>query len=150
MTIDDVVNLINENEGIINFGSPENAIDGSWILKAERRLGFPLSDSYKWFIQNYSGGEIGSEEIYSLYGIDFETANGGDIVYQHIVDVRNGVMKDSQLVVSETDFGEVYFFDTTKFNDGEYPIYLQFPPGKNELYANNFYEFLYKRINAHI
>lgn len=150
ITKNQLVVLINGNEGIVNFGSSEDAIENSWILKAEEHLGYPLSISYKWFLHKYSGGEVGGEEIYSIYGVDFETVNGGDIIYQHIIGLKNGTVKSTQLVVSETDFGEVYFFDATQDIDGEYPIYLWSSSGEHKLYANNFYEFLYKRVKAHI
>ncbi len=48
-----------------------------WIEKAEQKLGFELPRSYKWFLKTYAGGEIGTEEIYSIYGADFESVNGG-------------------------------------------------------------------------
>ena len=150
VTINELEKLIDDNEDIVNFGSSEDAVDNKWILKAEKYLGYPLSRSYKWFLHKYSGGEVGGEEIYSIYGMDFTTVNGGDIIYQHIVGIRNGTVKPFQLVVSETDIDEIYFFDANRLINDEYPIYLRLPSGNDEIYANDFYEFLYKRIKAHI
>lgn len=82
-------NLINRNEDVAAFGTPADAVADEWIIKAEQRLGHPLPDSYKWFLRNYAGGEVGTEEIYSIYGMDFDDINGGDIVFQHINGLKN-------------------------------------------------------------
>ncbi|MGE9549506.1 SMI1/KNR4 family protein [Snodgrassella sp. CS2] len=145
-----LIEFINKNENIVNFGTPEDAVDESWILKAEKYLGFPLANSYKWFLREYRGGEICGEEIYSIYGLDFESVNGGDIVYHHIIDMKNNIMKNTQLVVSQTDFGDVYYFDYTKFDNWECPIYIMLPSAECKFYATNFYEFLYKRIKDYL
>jgi hypothetical protein len=62
---------------------------------------------------------------------------------------KAGLLDDSKLVISETDLGEVFFFDYCNFKNGECPIYLRIPSGECLLYAENFYEFLAKRIEAH-
>ena len=102
-----------------------------------------------WFLKNYAGGEIGGEEIFSIYGMDFETVNGGDIVFQYLVNQKRALLDASKLVVSETDLGEVFFFDYAEFDGEECPIYLRLPSGDYLPYAKDFYEFLRKRIEAH-
>ena len=141
--------LIESRADLVNFGSEANAVGEEWVVKAEQVLGRKLSISYKWFLQNYAGGEVGGEEIYSIYGIDFETVNGGDIVFQYLVNQKAALFDPSKLVVSETDLGEVFFFDYTKFDGDECPIYLRLPSGDHVLYAKDFYEFLIKRIEVH-
>lgn len=96
-----LIEFINKNENIVNFGTPEDAVDESWILKAEKYLGFPLTTSYKWFLREYRGGEICGEEIYSIYGLDFESVNGGDIVYHHIIDMKNNIIKTHNLLLAK-------------------------------------------------
>lgn len=59
-------------------------------------------------------------------------------------------MKHTQLVVSQTDFGDVYYFDYTKFDNGKCPIYIMFPFTECKFYTTNFYEFLYKRIKDYL
>lgn len=75
--------------------------------------------------KRYGGGEIGGEEIYSIYGLDFDTANGGDIVYQHIIGQSIGIIAENKVVVSETDYGEIYFFNYLYHSDAECPVYLR-------------------------
>jgi antitoxin YobK len=141
--------LIASQSSIVNFGTAADAVGDEWIAKAEAALNRPLSDSYKWFLRTYRGGEIGGEEIYSIYGMPFESVNGGDIVFQHLASRKAGLLDDSKLAISETDLGEVLFFDYTQFSDGECPIYLRLPSGEFQHYANDFYEFLCKRVMAH-
>ncbi|MBG5918799.1 MULTISPECIES: SMI1/KNR4 family protein [Providencia] len=149
-TLGDVEELVADHSDLVDFGTVDNSVDDIWVKKAEEKLGLQFSLSYKTFLKNFVGGEIGGEEIYSIYGMDFEDVCGGDIVYQNLMNVKNGTAKPLQLVVSETDFGEIYYFDYSKYQDGECPIYLRLPSGESKQYAANFYEFLCKRISAHL
>jgi hypothetical protein len=145
----EVEKLIAAHQSIIHFGSSSDAVDDEWLMRAEAALNRKLAQSYKWFLKRYAGGELGGEEIYSIYGVPFESANGGDIVFQHLMNRKAGLLDDSKLAISETDHGEVFFFDYKYFKDGECPIYLRLPSGEAVLYAENFYEFLAKRIAGH-
>lgn len=147
--ITEVQRLIASHGSIVNFGSSSDAVGDEWIIKAEAALNRTLPDSYKWFLKEYAGGEIGGEEIYSIYGMPFESVNGGDIVFQHLANRKAGLLDDSKLVISETDLGEVFFFDYSEFQNGECPICLRLPSGEYVHYADSFYEFLCKRIAVH-
>ncbi|EJF77818.1 hypothetical protein MCO_00764, partial [Bartonella sp. DB5-6] len=149
-TLDDVAQLVDKYSDRINFGTEDNEVNDVLIEKAEETLGLQFTSSYKSFLKNYGGGEIGCEEIFSLYGIDFKYTPAGDIVYYHLTDIENGLAKPQQLVVSRTDFGETFYFDYTQFQDGECPLYLRFPPSDPQYYASNFYEFLCKRIKESV
>lgn len=149
-TLSDVNKLVDSNSDLVDFGRTENAVDTHWVDQAEKILGLPFTSSYKTFLKEYVGGEIGGEEIYSIYGIDFDSVCGGDIVYQHLTGLKNGTTEKKQLVVSETDFGEVFYFDYSQFKNEECPILQRLPSGSSLYYANNFYEFLCKRIEAHL
>jgi len=141
--------LIQSNLSIVNFGTSEDAVSDEWIAKAEAALNRPLPESYKWFLHEYAGGEIGGEEIYSIYGLPFDSANGGDIVFQNMASRKAKLLDDDKLVVSETDLGEVFYFDYSNFHNGECPILLRMPSGESVRYADDFYEFLLKRIAVH-
>ena len=150
MSKEETQQLISKHASVVRFGSPADAVKDEWIAKAEAELNRPFPDSYKWFLKKYVGGEIGGEEIYSLYGMPFESVNGGDIVFQHLANRKAGLMDDTKLVISETDFGEVFFFDCTQYIAGEYGIFLRIPSGEIIFYAKNFYEYLYKRVAVHL
>lgn len=136
------------SSSVVNFGSAEDAVSEEWIKKAEERLGLRFSRSYRWFLENYRGGEICGEEIYSVYGEPFDDVNGGDIVYHHIIDVRNGHARKHALAVSATDLGEYFFFDYSRLNGDEVPIRVTVGSSTSD-YAEDFHEFLRKRISAY-
>ncbi|WP_375682052.1 SMI1/KNR4 family protein [Bartonella sp. CE47NXGY] len=148
-TLDDVAVLIDKYNDIINFGTAKNAVDDLQIEKAEKALGLQFTTSYKDFLKNYKGGEIGYEEIFSIYNASFEDHPAGDIVHKNLYHRKHGFATLEQLVVSRTDFGETFYFDYTQFRDGECPIYVMYPLDNCEYYASNFYEFLCKRIKVH-
>lgn len=146
----EIVELIRSNSDIVHFGSVDNKVDPSWIIKAEIKLNINFTNSYKWFLDNFYGGEIAGEEIYSIYGMEFDEINGGDIVYQNLISRKNKLSENNELIISETDLGEVFFFNYSYYKNRECPIYIRIPNGDTLYYAEDFYEFLYKRINEYI
>lgn len=144
ITPEQVSALIEANRDIIDFGTRANAPTTEWIEKAEKRMRHPLTTSYKWYLSNYGGGEICGDEIYSIYGLEFETVNGGDIVFQHIKNLELGRTDQNKIEIMTTNFGELYYFDYTQFQNGECPIYLSHSWENPQLFARDFYEFLFK------
>ena len=117
-------------------------ISDEWITKAEERLHFIFPETYKWWLKNYMGGEIYGEEIFSIYGLDFDRVVGGDIVYINELNREEGFSNSDQLVICEGEDGMFYFQkqesltnELAVFRDGEY-------------YASDFIEFLIKRIDG--
>ncbi|WP_375643998.1 MULTISPECIES: SMI1/KNR4 family protein [unclassified Bartonella] len=148
-TLDDVLELVDKYNGdIINFGTEDDAVGDLVIEKAEKALGLQFTSSYKSFLEHCKGGDIGGEEIYSLYDNPMGIP-AGDIVFQNLNDRKRGFVTSEQLIVCEADFDETFYFDYTQFRDGECPIYVMFPLDNCEYYASNFYEFLCKRIIVH-
>ena len=140
---DEIQKLIAESESFVEFADFGDGISEEWIKKAESRLGFELPNTYKWWLRNYSGGEIHGEEIFSIYEEDFDTVVGGDIVYMHELNKRDNNFADNMFVICEAD-DEVFYFDIyVQENENEYPI---FSLNANKRYANDFIEFLKKRI----
>ena len=139
--IDELKKKIASTDGV-DFGPFGEGISDEWITKAEERLHFIFPESYKWWLKNYMGGEIYGEEIFSIYGLDFDRVVGGDIVYINELNREEGFSNSDQLVICEGEDGMFYFQkqesltnELAVFRDGEY-------------YASNFIEFLLKRINV--
>lgn len=139
--IDELKKKIASTDGV-DFGPFGEGISDEWITKAEERLHFIFPDTYKWWLKNYMGGEIYGEEIFSIYGLDFDSVVGGDIVYINELNRKEGFSNSDQLVICEGEDGMFYFQKqeslTNKlavFRDGEY-------------YASDFIEFLIKRIDG--
>lgn len=139
--IDELKKKIASTDGV-GFGPFGEGISDEWITKAEERLHFIFPESYKWWLKNYMGGEIYGEEIFSIYGLDFDRVVGGDIVYINELNREEGFSNSEQLVICEGEDGMFYFQkqesltdELAVFRDGEY-------------YASDFIEFLLKRIDG--
>ena len=139
--IDELKKKIASTDGV-DFGPFGEGISDEWITKAEERLHFIFPESYKWWLKNYMGGEIYGEEIFSIYGLDFDRVVGGDIVYINELNRKQRFSNSDQLVICEGEDGMFYFQkqesltdELAVFRDGEY-------------YASNFIEFLLKRIDG--
>ena len=139
--IDELKKKIASTDGV-DFGPFGEGISDEWITKAEERLHFIFPESYKWWLKNYVGGEIYGEEIFSIYGLDFDSVVGRDIVYINELNREEGFSNSEQLVICEGEDGMFYFQkqesltdELAVFRDGEY-------------YASDFIEFLLKRIDG--
>ena len=128
--------------GGVDFGPFGEGVSDEWITKAEERLHFTFPETYKWWLKNYMGGEIYGEEIFSIYGLDFDSVVGGDVVYINELNREEGFSNSEQLVICEGEDGMFYFQkqesltnELAVFRDGEY-------------YASDFIEFLIKRIDG--
>lgn len=140
-----MIKLIKENSDIINFGDFGQGVSDFWINKAQRRLNVVFPPSYVWWLKNYSGGEILGEEIFSVYEKD--EVVGGDVIYMNELNRKNKISDTNQLLIQETDRSEVFYFDLLQVDkNGEYPVFCFFG-GKKIKYADNFLEFLAKRIH---
>lgn len=132
---------IDSTEGI-EFAPFGKGISEEWIKKAEKRLNFVFPETYKWWLINYMGGEIYGEEIFSIYGLDFDTVVGGDVVYINELNRKQGFSNDEQLVICECEDGMFYFQNQENAPvNGELPVFRD-----GEYYASDFIEFLLKRI----
>ena len=139
--IDELKKKIASTDGV-DFGPFGEGISDEWITKAEERLHFIFPETYKWWLKSYMGGEIYGEEIFSIYGLDFDRVVGGDIVYINELNREEGFSNSDQLVICEGEDGMFYFQkqesltnELVVFRDGEY-------------YASDFIEFLIKRIDG--
>ena len=124
--IDELKKKIASTDGV-NFGPFGEGLSDEWITKAEERLHFIFPESYKWWLKNYMGGEIYGEEIFSIYGLDFDSVVGGDVVYINELNREEGFSNSEQLVICEGEDGMFYFQkqesltdELAVFRDGEY------------------------------
>ena len=118
-------------------------INITWIEQTEKKLGFPLPDSYKEMLLKY--------EFISVCGIDFKTIAPPeyqedadiDIYYTYLVNLQNNLFQKDELAFFEMD-EEAYFFKIEEAGQAnEYPVYIRdYMMNEDHLYANNFQEFL--------
>jgi hypothetical protein len=142
MTKDQLVVELNKHADIVNLGTPADSPSEDWIFSAEQSLGVSLPDEYKWFLRQFGGGEICGEEIYSIYGLPFEEAVGGDVVYQNTI--ANDNLVDGKVVLSNTDFGEEFYFKIDDLG----PIFLSVGSSE-ERYATDFIDYIDKRLKSY-
>lgn len=139
-----LIQKINENSEFVHFGEFGKGVSDSWIMSAQERLNIKFSPSYIWWLKNWSGGEVGSLEIYSIYEIPFDEVTGGDIVYVNETNWKNGLTDKSQLAICEDDEGGIFYFNLNIKNPyGEYPVFYDIT---GEKFAENFIEFLLNLI----
>ncbi|MCT4665134.1 MAG: SMI1/KNR4 family protein [Flavobacteriales bacterium] len=145
MDYEKIRKLIEDKTDIVDFGNFENGISDEWIQLAQNRLGVIFPPSYVWWLKHYGGGEINGEEIFSIYEMDFDTVVGGDIVYINELNRKNGWNSQKELVIHENDQGESYYLKLDDVDEfGESPVYIDLD---KEKYANNFIDFLLKKID---
>ncbi|EOU9522271.1 SMI1/KNR4 family protein [Cronobacter turicensis] len=143
MNREEIVKLFEKHSDLVNMGTSDNAPDNNWVEAAEKALSVKLPSDYIWFLKSYGGGGVCGEEIYSIYCLPFDDAVGGDIVYQNTI--ANNNLDTGKIVLSNTDFGEEFFFDIKDMEK----VYVS--TGANrELYANNFLEYIKKRLLSYI
>lgn len=142
---EEVKKVIEQAGDDVDFARYGEGIGEKWIEDAQIRLGIPFPSSYKWWLRNYRAGEVYGEEIYGIYGIDFDKVVGGDIVYVNELNRKKYSDFEDKLIICETD-DEIFYFDLSQgLVEGEYPV-CEFYSKK--LYANSFADFLIKRIQG--
>lgn len=145
--IEDLARLIEQHRGNgIDLGTEEDAPAESWLAKSEAKLGCTLPPSYRWFVDHYGGGEIAGEEVFSIYGMEFDEVHGGDIVAQYLSHQKSRTLASDEIPVSQAHSGEVFFMKASRPDaEGEYPVFIKRGSSSIE-YAPNFAEYLRKRI----
>lgn len=113
------------------------------VKEVEFELGVEFPHSYRWFLQHFDGGAIGSDDLYAIDLTPFERP-----------DIRRYYLSWRELNVFAEDefpFFEqgtiVYFFKLSEVSSpGEYNIYEREAPYGDELYETSFGGFLKKQL----
>lgn len=133
--------LIN-NASTVNFSDFGDGVSDAAINFIDNKFGNVLPPSYKWWLKNYGGGEIGGEEIYSVYENLPEGVDAGDIFQ-----MWSKSNDKTKILLCDSNVDGFFYFDTSvATDDGELPV---FSHASNKIYAENFIDFLTKRIAVH-
>jgi hypothetical protein len=137
------VRLIEGSRSIVDFADYGHGTAAEWIATAEQEIGSPLPDSYKWWLAHYGGGEIGGEEIFSVYPRDNAAILSGDIAHNYETALANG--RDRTLIpLCNSDIDGAFTFVIEEGLIGsEYHVRSAATGGR---YADNFLDFVAKRI----
>ncbi len=129
----------------VDFAPFGQGCSEEWIEKREGELRVKLPKSYKWWLRNYSGGEVSGMEIFSVY----ESSNpvGGDIGYISSVNQKNyGFNPDEKLYILQSGHHSAYF-DVVSSSTGEYEVIENWD---GETFRHiNFVEFLIELIKRY-
>ncbi len=136
-----LTDLIARSGEIFALGTKEHAPDPALIALAESKLGRELPASYLWFLQNYGGGTIFGDEIFSIYK-QSSAGPTGDVVMNSLEFAALGWIETGEIAVLSTDYGELYAIGTEREAE-DYPVFLYLSGQKNR-YANSFAGFLVK------
>jgi hypothetical protein len=138
---EDLIKLIDRSR--VAFPKTGSGVSPARISRAEATLGFPLPESYKWWLLNYGGGQIKGDIV---YGLDENDMGRPDIVELARMNEQDGLCEKNKLVFSIGN-AENFFFDLTVLKNGEYLVFTH-DITQNDVvqYASNFADFLRKRI----
>ena len=136
MNYQKIRSLIEENSDIVNFSEFGEGVQKSWIDKAQNILGLAFPPSYIWWLENFKGGDIDGDEVFSVYEREFSTFKGGDIIYMYDPNRTGSLLSLGRLYILINDFGEGYYFALDQMGErGEYPI---FEKKSNTRFSNTF------------
>lgn len=139
--------LVSDNTDIVDFAPFGEGVNPKRIQEVENKLGLSFSISFKWWLENYAGGTIGDDEIYSIYDEKHDNVPGGNIVFMRNLYLKQPGNNKNELIILDNIFGTYYFDLTSKDSNYEYLI---FEKKSNKVYATDFIDFLIKRINDFI
>lgn len=126
-----------------NFVDFGDGVAEESIRELETEMGLKLPPSFRWWLLKYSGGEIGGEEIFSIY----ENANLQVFSGDFRVANKNSGLKSGEYLISHDDIDGIFYFDSSMSDaHGEWPVISGAVGG---VYSVDFVGFLIKRINAH-
>ena len=140
--------IVIDESSVLQQGN-EGDVDESWIVEAERKLGFLLPPSYRWWLINYGSGFLDGQPIYTIAPPEFRDSADSDIVTANDTNKRNGLTSDGRLYFFEPDGDERFFFDMQKKDkDGDNPVMVE-DLSEQEIkdYGGNFADFLENEIN---
>lgn len=143
-----VLEFLEKNSEYYDFWNEEVAPSDENIKKSERLIGKKLPGSYISFLKRYGGGEIAGDLLLGVFGGDLENPIYGDIGVRYLMDQKEKTTKsENHVVFHTTDFAETFYFNYFGMPDNSKEIPVYFLCGEECVkYADNFLEFLVKRI----
>jgi hypothetical protein len=129
---------------LVNFGNASSSPSDSWVAQRESEAGTSFPPSYKWWLKNFGGGEIGGEEVFSVYELPLEQVMAGDIV---AVSKRSGALAEGRILLCWPSPGEQYYFRVDDPSPEKSVFWSNCADGSEEHYADSFADFLVRRID---
>lgn len=139
---EDLIDLIKRKRvGFPPFG---NGVSEDAIRAAEGALGVAFPPSYRWWLRNFGGGQVGGDIV---YGLDEAAIDAPDIVKLRAADMADRIMQPHELRFYIGN-AESFLFDTRRrLESGEFAIYYLEAGQPASRYADSYDEFLRRRID---
>jgi hypothetical protein len=138
---EDLVELITRKR--VAFPPFGHGVSDTAIHAAEVELGIAFPPSYRWWLRNCGGGQIGGDIV---YGLDEAGIDAPDIVRLQKANVAERVGSPHELVFYLGNEESFHFDIRQLLGSGEYRIYYRETGQPDTEYADSFDAFLRKRI----
>ena len=142
MNYEEIANIIESVRGdAVDFGDKDSDLVPSTerIAETENLIGHKLPPSYVWFLRNYGGGTVYGDQIFCISKV-YSIENSFDVASRTLSDRKNGLIKESEISICVTDFGEQFILDVSTGND-EYSV-VRKTGEERKIIADSFVNFL--------
>lgn len=143
-------NLIKQLETLLKtlpknaYGDKNLGIHSQWITQSEQKYNLTLPEHYTWFIKNYDFISLWGELTKTVFPPEYQNDTDQDIFNYHISNQDADTNYNKLIFLTTEDFETFYF----KINQdkAEEQVYYESIYNQDELYSENFIEFLLKEI----
>lgn len=144
---DNFLQLYKKNEYKIKHGN-KDYIKSEWIEYVEKELGFPLPESYKWWLSNFEYFIIDNVMVKRIINphstIDDKDS---DILYSYKKGLEEKIIEANELCILHTGKALYYFLVEPHISNNEYRIYCRdYISEDDDFYADNFLKFIEMKI----
>ncbi len=145
----DFLDFLKKKSDYYSFWGEEAAPSDENIKKAENLIGKRLPKSYIDFLKKYGGGEIVGDPLFGTFGGDLMNPIYEDIGVRYLMDQKSDALNSrNHVIFYTTDFAEIFYFNYFDIPDNSQEVPIYFMCGDECVkYAENFLEFLVKRIS---
>ena len=126
------------------------------INLAEEKLGLNFTGLYLDYLQTFSAGNFGAQEIYGIISADFENSSVPDAIWYTLSERKEINLPSNLLVIYDTGSDELFCLDFNQLDYKGEPKVVSYVPGvelENQTYeiiANDFGDFLLDLVKQEI
>lgn len=116
-----------------------------WIKDSQMKYRLNLPQEYLWFIEKYDYIVLWGEFIKTIFDPESQDDTPDDIFNYYQINIADNDEDKDKLIFLATEELEEFYFLITDNQVGE-QVFFRNMWGDNELYADNFLDFLLKEI----
>lgn len=152
-TYEEAKHMILNNDDIADF---VGGCTIDLINLAEEKLGLKFTGLYLDYLQTFSAGNFGAQEIYGIISADFENSSVPDTIWYTLSERKEINLPSNLLVIYDTGSDELFCLDFNQLDYKGEPKVVSYVPGvelENQTYeiiANDFGDFLLDLVKQEI